>query len=304
MLLTITFSVIATAFSGSIYTASATTTAASPSSELSVLNNLDNPADYTLMVYMMGSDLEHKQYSATEDIVEMESMGSTNNVNIIIQTGGGGKEAIINDKRFIDFSIVQRHLIFKNDFQTLENLGEKNMANSNTLSDFLQWGITKFPAKKYAVILWDHGSGVNGFGADRNFGDDKLTPNEIQKAFSDVIRNENKKFELIGFDACLMASVEIADKIKSFGNYMVASEELEPPWGWDYSFLIKSLNSNPKQDGFVLGKTIADSYMKSSQIITSKVGYDAYRTATMSVINLTKVSELVKDLGDLCCLPS
>jgi Clostripain family/PsbP-like protein len=258
-------------------------------------NNPTNLVDYTFMIYMMGSDLEDKQYSATNDIREMETVGSTPNVNVIIETGAGGKEATIDHKRFIDFSKVQRHKIIKGSFETLADLGRENMGDPKTLSDFITWGISEFPAKRYAVILWDHGSGINGLGADKNFNNDELNLNEIERAFADSKKTTNKKLELIGFDACLMASIEVADRIEPFGGYMAASEEIEPSWGWDYSAILTSLAINPNQDGSLLGKTIADSFFRYSQA-ASRVDYNAQKTATLSVINLTKVPSLVQSL--------
>ena len=183
---------------------------------------------------------------------------------------------MIDDKRFIDFTTVQRHKILKDHHQTLEDLGKQNMATSNTLSDFLIWGVSEFPAKKYVAILWDHGSGINGFGADSNFNGDILTPVELAKAFEDTKDSTRTNFEIIGFDACFMASIEVADTVKSFGNYMVASQELIPPAGWDYSAFLASLIKNPSQDGLTLGKNIADSFQKYYKLMLEKLGYDVY----------------------------
>jgi tetratricopeptide (TPR) repeat protein len=263
-------------------------------------------ADYTFMVYMIGSDLEAKSYAATQNIRQMEEVGSSSKVNIIIETGGGTNQTKIDgsDKRFIDFTKVQRHKILNNDIQTKSDLGKQNMGDPKTLSDFIVWGMSNFPAKKYAIILWDHGSGINGFGGDPQFNYDKLTIDEIHQAFASSLNNvidekDPNKFELVGFDSCLMASVEVANSISSFSNYMIASEEIEPPWGWDYFSVLRSLNLHPEQDGSLLGKSIADSYFKKSGIISLSQGFNAQKETTMSVIDLTKVAMLVDALNAL-----
>ena len=255
-------------------------------------------SDYTILIYMIGSDLEFKQYSATEDILEMLEIGSNSDVNIIIETGGS-KSSMKDDKRFIDFTTVQRHKILKDRHQTLEDLGKQNMATSNTLSEFLIWGVSEFPAEKYVAILWDHGSGINGFGADSNFNNDILTPVELAKAFKDTKDSTLTNFEIIGFDACNMASIEVADTIQSFGNYLVASQELVPPAGWDYSAFLTSLLKNPSQDGLVLGKNIADSFQKYYEVNAREIGYDAYLRTTISLIDLHQISDLVNSMNDL-----
>ena len=259
-------------------------------------------AEYTLMVYMVGSDLEAKSYSATKNIQEMESIGSTSDINIIIQTGGGNDKTTPDGKRFIDFTKVQRHKILHNNIETLADLGHQNMGDPHTLSDFIRWGASNFPAKKYAIILWDHGSGINGFGGDLVFNNDQLTVDELHQAFADAVnlKKRSRMFELIGFDSCLMASVEVANSIKSFGNFMISSEEIEPQWGWNYSSILRHLAPYPNLNGSSLGKIIANSFFEKVQSISlSKEGYNAQREITASVINLTKVPELVMHLDNL-----
>ena len=262
-------------------------------------------ADFTIMVYMVGSDLEGKSYAATQSIREMEEVGSKSNINILIETGGGNSETTVDDKRFIDFTKVQRHKVLHNEIQTLADLGQQNMGDPKSLSEFLTWGMSEYPAKKYVVILWDHGSGINGFGGDEQFNDDKLDINEINQAFSNTTNspfNEigyGKKIELIGFDSCLMASVEVANSIAQFGRYMVAPEEIEPQWGWNYSSILKSLVLAPNQNGSELGKTIANSFYKKSESLSISQGYNAQQEVTISLVNLTAVPELVANLDTL-----
>ena len=115
---------------------------------------------------MIGTDFELKNYSANKDIEEINNAGIASNINIVLQTGGG----LDSEKGAgINFSKVQRHQIINNTLHTVEDLGFKNMAEPNTLSDFIKWGISQFPAKKYAIIFWGHGSGIHGFGKDVNF---------------------------------------------------------------------------------------------------------------------------------------
>lgn len=257
-------------------------------------------ADYTFMVYMVASDLESNGYYATADLNEMMAVGSTPAVNVIVETGGAAN-ATIDDQRFIDFTKVQIHKVKQGSITTLEDLGQQNMGDPRTLTGFITWTVSQFPAKKYVIVLWDHGNGLYGFGKDDIF-NDNLTLNEINEALR-VPRAAYQKFEIIGFDACLMASVEVASRVASFGNYLVASEELEPSWGWDYSAILASLTETPAQDGVSLGKVIADTYVNHSRLNSDLYqNYDADKTVTLSVIDLAKIPDVVKavdKLGDL-----
>ncbi len=66
-----------------------------------------------------------------------------------------------------------------------------------------------------------------------------------------------KKLDWVGFDACLMGSIETANLWKDYAHYLVGSEELESGRGWDYSFL-STLNST--DDTRTIVSSIVDSY--------------------------------------------
>lgn len=256
-----------------------------------------NLADYTLLIYMIGSDLESKSYSATSDLVEMKNGVHNSKLNVIVETGGGG--GTLDGKRFVDFSKVQRHKIANGTISTLMDLGQRNMGDPNTLSSFIKWGELEFPAKKYAIILWDHGGGLNGFGKDLIFNNDILTPLELTKAFQSATISTNNTFELIGFDACLMSSLEVASHLQNAAHYMVSSEEVEPSWGWNYTAIIQNLTANPEQSGRSLGTAIVDSFVRHSRNLSTSEKFAADQEITLAVIDMTKLSQLVKDVNAL-----
>jgi hypothetical protein len=253
-------------------------------------------ADYTLLIYMIGSDFESRNYSATQDIEEMKKAADPSGINIVLQTGGGLNSA---KPANIDFSKVQRHQIVNGTLHTLMNLGLKSMAEPNTLSDFIKWGISNYPAKKYAIVFWDHGSGINGFGKDINFNNAALDPFELQRGIHTGLEGTQKTFELIGFDACLMSSLEVASKINYYSPYMVSSEEIVPEWGWDYTSIVNGLAANPHQSGYLMGKSIIDSYSNSSKHLSESEKFGTQKEITLSLIDMTMIPQLVKDVNGL-----
>jgi len=68
---------------------------------------------------MIGSDLESKSYSATNDLIEMKNAQHNSKINVVVETGGGGGN--IDNKRFIDFTKVQRHKVIDG---TISNFNE------------------------------------------------------------------------------------------------------------------------------------------------------------------------------------
>ena len=238
-------------------------------------------APYTILVYMVGSDLESGGGFASDDLIEMAAVGSTKNVNVVVETGGSKKWQIAK----ISNKVNQRWLVQKNDIKLVKTLGNLSMGKQSTLQDFLVWGVKNYPAKKYAVIMWDHGSGARGFGYDENnLSDPSLTIKEINGALKAATATSKQKFELVGFDACLMGNIETATGVKDYASYMVASEELEPGHGWDYTSALQALNKKPTSTGAEFGKAIVDGYKKQA------IAQGTDSQITLAVVNLAKVT--------------
>ena len=226
-------------------------------------------AKMTMLVYINGSDLESgvrwdgNQWvphnapgnDATKNITEMLLANDNPDVNIILQTGGTKKEGweSIKRKQIKNQSLVDLRAVDK---------PNASFADPQTLIDFIQWSKDNFPAEKYILVFWNHGGGpIGGFGSDQiNSYNQKnsLCTNDIKIALESSVEILGQKFELIGFDACLMASFEIISAIKNTCNYYVASEEIEPNGGWNYIPVLDSIAQNPGLSGKDLGVTITD----------------------------------------------
>jgi hypothetical protein len=255
----------------------------------------DYEADYTILVYMNGSDLEsayddeNDQYygAASTDIEEMVSGLNGDRVRVVLETGGTAAWADVR----IDGQQNQRWLIDKGGFTHLEDVGQRNIGEADTLADFVAWGVEQYPAARYALIFWNHGGGsVLGFGADEWHDNDSLTLDELATGLGAAYERTGQTFELIGFDACLMASVETATLLSPYGSYLVASEELEPGHGWDYSRALEQLSTSSDVDGATLGRWIADSYVAQA----SDNGQEM--NITLSVIDLDDMLNVVTAL--------
>ena len=203
---------------------------------------IEQQSSFTLLLYVCGSDLESRFGAASKNIVEMQEAEIDENVNVILQTGGS--------KSWNDSSIsaqsTDRYLIKDGKKQLIDrNTVKQNMGSSQTLADFITFGVEQYPADQYGLILWNHGAGsIKGVCFDANFGNDALTLLEIKEALASVKDSMGKKFEFVGFDACLMATYDMACILEPYANYMIASEELEPSSGWDYKALISSLGKD------------------------------------------------------------
>lgn len=240
----------------------------------------------TIMIYMIGSDLESTAAAATTDIYEMVESGvDLDKVNVLLYTGGTKKW---NNNNIPD----DKNAIFKLTSSGIEKLAEfdkSSMVDPNTLTEFLNYGYSEFRSAKYSLILWDHGGGpIFGYGQDEGY-IGSLTLPKLKQAF-DNSPFKNKKLEMIGFDACLMSSIEVASVLSDYADYMVASQEVEPGYGWDYSFLGEVKKGTSTIDmGMAIVNHYGDFYKKKFNL----------KGITLSLLDLKEIAAVEKDLNDL-----
>lgn len=251
-------------------------------------------AKTTLLVYLLASDLLDGR-GAERDLHNMLRARNHPDVNVVLQIGGGKTAGQFAG---VDMQQTRRyHLVPTpggNTGWTLEPLPADQqppqvaMNRPDTLRDFLQWGARAFPAQQYALSLWDHGGGpIHGYGNDHALGGGTaLSLPEIGTALT----QSGLHFELIGFDSCLMASLEVASYLAPVANYLVGSEEVT--YGWDWTAVINHLAENPDTRGDALGRAIVESYDDFDD--TPAMEYTAY-----SVTDLRQVAALEAVLGEV-----
>ncbi|MGA1873571.1 MAG: clostripain-related cysteine peptidase, partial [Thermoplasmatota archaeon] len=178
--------------------------------ELEVLS----PLEWTVMIYMSDCDLE--EY-ALEDINEMESITKGSHLNMVVQLDRWESPSPSDDRSDGNWTSTKRFLIDQDDdplsigSTELEDIGEINTADPDQLVDFTLWSIENFPADRYALILWNHGSGIDGICWEQSIEDeDVITIDELGGALSEITGDIGKPLDIIGFDACLMSTIEVA----------------------------------------------------------------------------------------------
>lgn len=209
----------------------------------------------TLMVYMCGTDLESKYGMATNDLNEMlHAELDDDKVNVIVETGGTKtwKNSVISPNTNQRWRVTNKGLLALD-----KDVGKKAMTDPNTLSDFIKYCKTNFPADRYMLIFWDHGGGaLTGYGYDQQFTGTSMTLDKIKKALD----KGGVKFDFIGFDACLMATMETAIVTEPYADYLIGSEETEPGCGWYYTNWLTALSKNTSTGTVELGRMIIDDF--------------------------------------------
>jgi hypothetical protein len=230
----------------------------------------------TVMVYMCASDLESQSGLATADLQEMLYAEISGKVNIIVETGGAMRwqNTVISSTSNQRYRVTNEGLVLLQD-----NLGRKSMVDPHTLSDFIRYAKANHPADRYMLILWDHGGGsLGGYGHDEFYPKNSMDLGEIARA----LEMGGCTFDWIGFDACLMGTFETAIVLEPFADYMIASEELEPGIGWDYTGWITALSRNTSIATVDLGKILIDDYIADVKAKTPR------SQATLSLIDLAE----------------
>ena len=248
--------------------------------------NPEGDGSWAVYWYLCGSDLESGGGFASTDLGEMMEAQLPENVTVVIQTGGSS--VWHNDQ--MDPSKLQRWTYTSQGLSLVEELDSASMGDAQTLYEFLDFAHTNYPADKVAVTFWNHGGGsVSGAAFDELYDNDSLNLTEMYQAFNEVwpADTANPALELVGFDTCLMATVDVAAVFQNFSKYLVASEETEPGNGWLYSGWLGELAQNPAMDGDDLGIAICSSYYEGCEAVGTA------EQTTLSVTDLTKLTPLL-----------
>jgi clostripain len=225
---------------------------------------------WTIMIYLDGAN--NLESAALDDLNEMEYglylakqsyPDIENNINIIVLLDRiSGYSSSYTEQGETDWTNSRIYKIKPDPANssyflstTIENCNDVNMGNPNTLKSFINWSKTQFPANKYSLILWNHGGGARAksFSKSLTSGssekavcwddeslDDCLYLDEVQDSINNYF-NSGNKLDLLGFDACLMGTVEVAYEFRDLASYMVASMHTEQGDGWDYEYIIKHI---------------------------------------------------------------
>ena len=287
-------------------------------------NSNNNPAaqaEWTIMFYICGADLESQDYLddpdtkpyayeygypgttlagyASRDIDELLEVEKPNSVNIILETGGCSKWA----KSQIKSNELGRWHVENKQLVKDGNTIKKNMGLSTTFQEFLEWGFKSYPAKKYGVFLWNHGGAMDGCCFDELYKNDSLYANEVDTALTKAKSNcgISGNLEFIAYDACLMAVQDVAEVNSHHFNYMVCSQESEYAGGYDYDQWLPTLFADPANvSTLTICNKIADTFIAEQNALADEFNeyYDLDETdedywphdQTQSVLDLSKMS--------------
>ena len=237
---------------------------------------------WTVMVYLDGDN--NLEESELEKFTDIAGVGSSANVYVVVQID----RAAGYSTDFGAWTGARRGLVQPGDTPTANwgtSIGAPDMGSPATLSAFVNWAATTYPAEHYALILSDHGGGVNEgvCAADSGGSDDWITTPKLGQALAGA----SPHLDVIAFDACLMGMTEVAYQLRSYADVMVASEQVS--YQMSYAPILTPLEANPGWNASQLGSQMVDAYRST---------YGASQPGlTMSAIDLGAIGSATSGLG-------
>ncbi len=246
---------------------------------------------WAIYVYMAGNDLETSHWAATHDLEEIIQTRLPENVKVVMEAGG----AEYWHNEYMDADYQNRCVYDSEGMHVISQTPRQNMGDQKTLEGFLDWCTSEYPADKTMLIFWGHGAATDGVCLDENNNNDSITLAEMKGAIDHVFgeNREEPVFDMVGFDACLMASVDVASVCSEFASYMAASEDSEPGDGWAYHSILSQIAATPSVTMEQLGKLLCSSYLFNNAV------YNLDDTSTFSYVDLEKAEDLIAAYDEL-----
>lgn len=251
---------------------------------------------WTVLHYSMG-DTNLEPFMVA-DVNELGQVGSNEHLRIrefMDRSADYGDDPLLDQGDWVGGRVLD--LGEPGTSERVEDLGDVNSADPATLAAFIADGIEAHRAGSYALIISDHGASWPGMGPDEGTAPDYdvLDLDEIVQAVSDGLEQAGvDKLDLLGFDACLMANYEVASALAPLADRMVASQELEPGHGWDYTAL-QVLADDPGTSVDELGTALIDGFAAQAEASGTQ------DEITLSMVDLTTmgaVDDAVDEFAD------
>ena len=251
-----------------------------------------NDTSVVVMTYITGSNLEDNAGMASANIMQMvDATKKGSGLKFILQTGGCERwfTKEIKSSSYGRYEIADGRITFIEDLPS-----DTSMVDPDTLSSFISWTSENYEADRYMLVLWDHGGGLySGFGSDDlNGNDEHLSVSKLVTALDQA----DMKFDVIGFDACLMQDIEIGKALEPYADYYLASEETEGGSGWFYTSGFGKLAEDPSISSEDFGKEMISCYDPYNIAQTDDGSVNA--AMTLSFVDLTRLSYAYDKLED------
>lgn len=240
-------------------------------------------AKWTVMVYISGdNDLE--EYVVSDIETELAATGSSTNVQVVaLADRGPGYDTSYGDWQTTKLFHVTQGMTASSE-NAVADWGERNMADKQTLIDFVKWTKSNYPADHYALYFWGHGWNWHpGYVMQDDTDNDTLDMEEINAALPSL-----GFIDMVGFDGCNMASIEVQLLWHGHATALAHSQEWVGGEGVQYDLVLAELARNPNMSADQVA--IATSQSATSDKTWSAVAVDDRFDALLKAVNQWSVA--------------
>lgn len=273
-------------------------------SDTSDQNTSSSGRKWLVMMYQNADD-ESLEYDIVFDVNSAESIGSTDEVAIVVQLDRfdgsySGDGDWTGSRRYYltpdgDLEAIRS--------ETLSDLGEVDSGDVNTLVDFTIWAMQNYPADNYILVMSDHGAGwFGGYTDGDNGNEDGIYLPALESALEYITSQTGvEQLDILGFDACLMAELEVWATVAPYASIGVASEETESATGWAYGAYLDRLVKNPTMSAEELSKAIVETFVEDDLAYAyyGENPASVMRDSTLSAIRLSGIPSIMAALDGL-----
>lgn len=249
---------------------------------------------WTVMLYMAASKDPRTEQAAIRDLRELEKVGTTKNVNVIVQIDrdwpGYGERYCVR-KGFSEFCepLPRDQRNIPSGTPEERERRRTDGGEPDVLREFVKWSRKKFRAERYLLVLWGHSYGL-GFGRDHG---DALTLGELASALRRLDGEDRKAVDILGANACAMSYAEAAFQLQDAADVFVGPEITMPFTGWPYERVLNAIDAQPEIESKDLGKRIVQEFMLSYETALEP------QSVALTVLDLKKAGNIEQPLTQL-----
>lgn len=253
---------------------------------------------WTVMVFLNASnDLD--EYSDL-NVNQMEQVATNPNVRIVVQWKRARPYAPQNS-----WTGTRRYLIRPDNDPTvvrselLEDLGQGvDMGSADTLREFIRWARARYPADRYALVIWNHGSGWRSrqaMGRAVSFDDELGTRINIWELPSAIRPSSNDPMlDVLLFDASLMQMLEVVYECRNSARIILGSEESPPGEGYPYHEILQPIVANTDLPPAQWAQEVVNRFVAWYQR-----EYPFYSNITQSAVDTSRIEAVAEALSSL-----
>jgi hypothetical protein len=239
--------------------------------------------EWTYMVYIAGdNDLDEDNGVVVDIEEEYSPVGSNNNLNIMVLADRAKKSSGWTSTKLFYVTKGMK----ANSSSAIADWGERNMGSSDTLYEFVKYCKENYPAKKYALVMWNHAGGwYKGTAMFDETNNDTLDVDETDEALKKCA-----PLDTIIIDACQGQTIETQRMWIKYAKAISASQDRQYWDGVIDLYALQKLVVNPQMDAVELANHISKTRHESTSS-TVELGKDWYKlqdslnTLAISLIN-------------------